>query len=145
MRDIKYIVIHCTDTLPTAEIEAIQRYWREHLKWESPGYHYIIKKDGEVVQLLDEAKISNGVLGFNKNCINVCYIGGKNKSGKGADTRTKSQQHSLFDLIVELTERYPTAIIKGHGEFPNQGGRTCPNFNVQQWIKDYTPDVDLAA
>jgi N-acetylmuramoyl-L-alanine amidase len=145
MRDIKHIVIHCTDTLPTAEIEAIQRYWKEHLKWKAPGYHYIIKQNGEVVKLLDEAKVSNGVLGFNDICINVCYIGGKTKTGKGGDTRTKAQEHSMFDLIVELTERYPKATIKGHGEFPNQGGRTCPNFDVQKWIKDYTPDIDIAA
>jgi N-acetylmuramoyl-L-alanine amidase len=145
MREIKYIVIHCTDTLPSAEVEAIQRYWKEKLKWKAPGYHYIIKQDGEVVQLLEEEKISNGVLGFNKSCINVCYIGGKTKEGKHKDTRTKSQKHSMFDMIVELTERYPNADIKGHGEFPNQGGRTCPNFDVKKWLADYTPDIDIAA
>jgi N-acetylmuramoyl-L-alanine amidase len=145
MREIKYIVIHCTDTLPSAEVEAIQRYWKDKLKWKSPGYHYIIKQDGEVVQLLDESKLSNGVLGFNKSCINVCYIGGKTKEGKHKDTRTKAQQHSMFDIIVELTERYPKAEIKGHGEFPNQGGRTCPNFDVREWLANYQPDVDLNA
>ena len=145
MREIKYIVIHCTDTLPSAEVEAIQRYWKDKLKWKSPGYHYIIKQDGEVVQLLDESKLSNGVLGFNKSCINVCYIGGKTKDGKHKDTRTKAQQHSMFDKIVELTERYPKAEIKGHGEFPNQGGRTCPNFDVREWLASYQPDIDLNA
>ncbi|MFZ5553550.1 MAG: N-acetylmuramoyl-L-alanine amidase [Bacteroidota bacterium] len=145
MRDIKYIVIHCTDTLPTAEIEAIQRYWKEKLQWNSPGYHYIIKQDGEVVQLLDENKISNGVLGYNKHCINVCYIGGKTKEGKHKDTRTRAQQHAMFDTIIELIERYPKAKIKGHCEFPNQGGRTCPNFDVSKWLEDYTPDVDFSA
>lgn len=145
MREIKYIVIHCTDTLPTAKVESIQKYWKNKLGWKSPGYHYIIKQDGEVVQLLDESKISNGVLGFNKESINLSYIGGRSKEGKNKDTRTKSQQHSMFDLIIELTERYPKAIIKGHGEFPNQGGRTCPNFNVKKWLEEYTPDIDLAA
>ena len=145
MREIKYIVIHCTDTLPTAEIEAIQKYWKENLKWNAPGYHYIIKQDGEVVQLLDENKISNGVLGYNKYCINVCYIGGKTKEGKHQDTRSKAQKHSMFDTIIELIERYPQAKIKGHGEFPNQGGRTCPNFDVRTWLESYTPDVDFSA
>jgi len=145
MREIKYIVIHCTDTLPTAEIEAIQKYWKEKLKWNAPGYHYIIKQDGEVVQLLDENKISNGVLGYNKYCINVCYIGGKTKEGKHQDTRSKAQRHSMFDTIIELIERYPLAKIKGHGEFPNQGGRTCPNFDVRKWLEGYTPDVDFSA
>lgn len=142
MREIKYIVIHCTDTRPDATIESIQNYWKTKLGWTTPGYHYIIKQNGEVVQLQDESKLSNGVLGFNKHCINVCYIGGKTKVGKGGDTRTKAQKDSLFDIIVELTERYSKAIVKGHGEFPNQGGRTCPNFNVKEWLANYTPDID---
>ena len=87
MRNIKYIVLHCTATLPTAKVEAIQKYWKEKRGWKSPGYHYIIKANGDVVKLLDENKVSNGVLGFNENCINVCYIGGITKDGKNADTR----------------------------------------------------------
>jgi N-acetylmuramoyl-L-alanine amidase len=143
MRNIKYIAIHCTDTLPTAKVEAILKYWKEKRGWKSPGYHYIIKANGDVVKLLDENKVSNGVLGFNENCINVCYIGGKTKEGKGADTRTRAQENSMFDKIVELTERYPNAEVKGHGEFPNQGGKTCPNFDVKTWLKNYTPDIGL--
>jgi N-acetylmuramoyl-L-alanine amidase len=145
MREIKYIVIHCTDTWPSAKVEAIEKYWKETLGWKNPGYHYIIKADGEIVKLLDEKKISNGVLGFNENCINVCYIGGKTKEGKSGDTRTRAQENSMFDKIVELTEKYPKAVVKGHCEFPNQGGRTCPNFNVMQWLQNYTPDLDQAA
>lgn len=143
MRNIKYIAIHCTDTLPSATVEAILKYWREKRGWKNPGYHYIIKANGEVVKLLDENKVSNGVLGFNENCINVCYIGGKTKDGKGRDTRTRAQENAMFDKIVELTERYPNAEVKGHGEFPNQGGKTCPNFNVKEWLKNYTPDIGL--
>lgn len=143
MRNIKYIAIHCTDTLPSATVEAILKYWKEKRGWKNPGYHYIIKANGDVVKLLDENKVSNGVLGFNENCINVCYIGGKTKEGKGGDTRTRAQENVMFDKIVELLERYPNAEVKGHGEFPNQGGKTCPNFNVKQWLKNYTPDIGL--
>lgn len=141
MRKIKYIVVHCTDTLPSATVEGIQNYWKNHLGWKNPGYHYIIKANGEVVKLLDEKKISNGVLGFNENCINICYIGGRTKEKKCVNTMTRSQENSLFDKIVTLTEKYPDAEIKGHYEFPNQGGRTCPNFNVKEWLKNYTPDI----
>jgi N-acetylmuramoyl-L-alanine amidase len=143
MRNIKYIAIHCTDTLPTATVEAILKYWKEKRGWKNPGYHYIIKANGDVVKLLDENKVSNGVLGFNENCINVCYIGGRTKDGKGGDTRTRAQENAMFDKIVELTERYPNAEVKGHGEFRNQGGKTCPNFKVKEWLKNYTPDIGL--
>lgn len=141
MRNIKYIVVHCTDTLPSAEVEAIKKYWKEKLGWNAPGYHYIVKADGEIVKLLDEKKVSNGVLGFNENCINICYIGGRTKEKKCVNTMNRKQENSLFDKIVELTEKYPTAEVKGHGEFPNQGGRTCPNFNVKNWLAKYTPEL----
>lgn len=142
MRQIKYIAVHCTDTLSSATVEAIKNYWKEHLKWTRPGYHYIIKADGEVVKLIDEAKISNGVKGYNLYTISICYIGGKTKEGKETDTRTEAQKEAMFDLLVELSERYPNAEIKGHGEFPDQDGRTCPNFNVKEWLKNYTPRID---
>lgn len=138
MRDIKYLVVHCTDTLPTAEIEPILRYWRSK-GWQHPGYHYIIRANGEIVQLLDEAIPSNGVLGFNEHCINVCYIGGKTKDGKHADTRTQAQEDAIFHKLMSLSKKYPKAIVKGHGEFPNQEGRTCPNFNVREWLHSYVP------
>ena len=144
MREIKYIVIHCTDTPPNTTVESILNFWKVQRKWNKPGYHYITKANGEVVKLLDEKIPSNGVLGFNENCVNVCYIGGRTKEGKSGDTRTRAQENALFDKIVELTEKYPKAEIKGHGEFPNQGGRTCPNFNVKEWLKNYTPDLGHA-
>ncbi|HYG53132.1 MAG TPA: N-acetylmuramoyl-L-alanine amidase [Flavobacteriales bacterium] len=150
MRLIRYIAVHCTDTLASATVESIKNYWKNHLKWKRPGYHYIIKADGEVVKLLDEEKISNGVLGFNPVTVNICYIGGRTKEKTKIDTRTEAQKESMFDLLVELSERYPEAEIKGHCEFPGQGGRTCPNFNVKEWLRNYTPklednDLDIAA
>lgn len=140
-RNVKYIVLHCTDTSPLASVEAIKRYWKEHNKWERPGYHYIIKSNGEVVKLLNENLVSNGVLGFNQQCINIAYIGGKNKEGKHADTRTPQQEDAMYELIMWIKERHPNAELKGHCEFPNQGGCTCPNFDVKEWQKNYIPSV----
>ena len=82
MRAINYIVVHCTATQPNATIEAIKRYWKEVMKWKTVGYHYIIKADGEIVNLLDVSKPSNGVAGWNSQIVNVCYIGGIDAAGK---------------------------------------------------------------
>ncbi|WPC14746.1 N-acetylmuramoyl-L-alanine amidase [Riemerella anatipestifer] len=64
MRTIKYIVLHCTATSQTTTIESIKRFWREKLGWKNVGYHYIIKPDGEIVQLADLNTITNGVKGI---------------------------------------------------------------------------------
>lgn len=60
MRTINYLVVHCTATQPTAKIEDIKNYWRKSLGWKSPGYHYIIKADGEIVPLLSIDKVIRG-------------------------------------------------------------------------------------
>lgn len=57
-------------------------------KWKDPGYHYIIKPDGEIVPLQPESKPSNGVAGYNSTSINVCYVGGVDKQGRPVDNRT---------------------------------------------------------
>src|SRR5687767_2019571 len=99
-REIKYIVIHCTATQPEAKISDIQAYWKNHLGWNNPGYHFIIKRDGDVIQLQKEDKIANGVQGVNKNSVHISYIGGIDKKGKPVDNRTKAQEDAMFDKII---------------------------------------------
>lgn len=144
-RNIKYIVIHCTATPSNTTIESIKRYWKEKRGWgDTVGYHYIIKADGDIVQLLDESKNSNGVYAHNSESINVAYIGGIDKTGKPKDTRTRSQENAMFDLIVTLTEKYSGAKVMGHRDFPNVH-KACPSFDVKTWLANYTPDLDNAA
>lgn len=141
-RNIKYIVIHCTATPSNTTIDSIKKYWKEKRGWgDTVGYHYIIKADGDVIQLLDESKNSNGVYAHNSESINVAYIGGIDKAGKPKDTRTRSQENSMFDLIVALTEKYPSAKVMGHRDFPNVA-KACPSFDVKMWLANYTPDLD---
>jgi N-acetylmuramoyl-L-alanine amidase len=145
LRNIKYIVIHCTATQPHTSVENIKKYWKEVRKWgDTPGYHYIIKSDGEVVRLLDEKKNSYGVYKHNSECISIGYIGGIDKAGKPKDTRTRAQENAMFDLIVALTEKYPQAQTLGHRDFPGVA-KACPCFDVKSWLANYQPDFDLSA
>jgi N-acetyl-anhydromuramyl-L-alanine amidase AmpD len=50
----------------------------------------------------------------NQHSIGVCYEGGLNARGDPADTRTPQQRETLRQLINELRERYPKAIVVGH-------------------------------
>lgn len=158
MRDIKYIIIHCTASPQTQTIEAIQNYWEKVLKWKTPGYHYIIKPDGNAVQLQSIEKPSNGVAGFNANAINLSYIGGvevlksvdsKGKPidviGKAVDNRTPEQIETMIDLVKGFKASFPKAQIKGHRDFSpdkNRDGiisadewmKTCPSFSVTDWL-----------
>ena len=144
MRIIRYIVVHCTASTPDATVEDIRRYWKEQLKWKNPGYHYLILRDGEVVKLQEEDKIANGASGYNKIAIHIAYIGGITKSGTPIDNRTQMQKHAMFDLLVELSEKYPHAKIVGHRDLPNVK-KACPSFDVATWLQDYEPNFPMAA
>lgn len=140
-RNIKYIVVHCTATPSNATIDSIKRYWKAVRKWNDvPGYHYIIEANGKITQLLTDDKNSNGVYAHNSECINLAYVGGVNKAGEPKDTRTKAQEHAMFDLIVRLTEKYGSAKVLGHRDFPGVH-KACPSFDVKTWLANYTPDL----
>jgi N-acetylmuramoyl-L-alanine amidase len=144
-RNIKYIVVHCTATPTTTTLESIKRYWKEQRGWgDTPGYHYFIKRDGTIVQLLDEKKNSYGVYKHNSECISIVYVGGIDKDGKPVDNRSDAQKHAMFDIIVRLTEKYPKAEVLGHRDFPGVK-KACPCFDVKEWLKNYEPDFNSAA
>jgi len=144
MRTIKFIVVHCTATPVNTEIKNIQKYWKEQLGWKNAGYHYIIKRDGEVVQLQSEDTIANGVKGHNAESIHISYIGGIDKFNQPIDNRTPAQKHAMFDKIISLTEKYPNAKVQGHRDFPFVA-KACPSFDVKTWLSEYTPDLGMAA
>ncbi|HMR81811.1 MAG TPA: N-acetylmuramoyl-L-alanine amidase [Niabella sp.] len=132
MRQIDYIVIHTTDTPLTSSVENIINYWRDVNGWIDPGYHFLVKSNGEVVDLHPIELVSNGVYGFNQNSIHISYIGGRN----GVDDRTCEQKIALIKKLVELKRLFPNAQILGHRDFPGVK-KTCPNFDAiteYNWI-----------
>ena len=131
MRNINYIAIHCTATQPETSIASIQNYWKNNLGWKNPGYHYIIDRFGNVVNLLPIELVSNGVQGYNSQTINISYVGGIDKSEKPKDTRTEAQKQSILKLLKELRVKFPKAKIQGHRDFPNVK-KACPSFDAKK-------------
>ncbi len=147
MREIKYIVIHCTATPQSATVASIQRYWREVLKWRSPGYHVLIETDGYIHRLAPDEAICNGVAGFNKNSLHVSYIGGVDQKGKPIDNRTDWQRDEMEAVIRGWAAKHPTAKIMGHRDFsrdlnrdgiiqPSEWAKACPSFDVKSWCEE---------
>lgn len=134
MRVIKYIVLHCTATPQNTTIQSILNYWKKVLGWKNPGYHFIIKPTGEVVNLLPIDQIANGVAGFNSNSIHISYIGGVDAKERALDNRTPAQIEAQIKLIKRFKTQFPEAVIKGHRDFPNVK-KECPSFDVATWLK----------
>lgn len=135
MRTIEYIAVHCTATSQTTTVSSIQEYWKNNLKWKMPGYHFIIKPDGEVVKLLSVDEVSNGVKGFNSKTINISYIGGIDEYGNPKDTRTEAQKIAILNLLKLLKTRYKSAKIQGHRDFPGVK-KACPSFDAKTEYKN---------
>lgn len=129
MRTIKYLVVHCTATPQSTKIESIQNYWRTHLEWRSPGYHKVVKANGEVVTLADDEAVCNGVAGFNSVSLHVSYIGGVDSRAYAFDNRTQGQKDALSQVLHQWRAKYPTAKIQGHRDFPNVK-KACPSFDA---------------
>lgn len=140
IRKIKHIVIHCTATVQEAKVTSIQNYWRNNLKWKSPGYHIIIEADGTRHYLQPFDLPTNGVRGHNASSIHICYIGGIDKDRLPVDNRTDKQKASLLTSIQEAmlyalqSDSKPS--ILGHKDFKGVK-KACPCFDVKYeyaWI-----------
>lgn len=132
MRQIKYIVLHTTASAVTATADSINRYHRKVLNWQSPGYHFIIERNGKVVENWPIAKPTNGVKGHNQNSIHISYIGGIDAKGKPKDNRTKEQRKAMAELVNKLAKQFSDAEVLGHRDFPNVA-KACPCFDARKW------------
>jgi N-acetylmuramoyl-L-alanine amidase len=130
MRQIKYLVVHCTATPQTTTVESIQRHWRERLGWRSPGYHKIIKANGDVVTLSADTEVCNGVAGYNSHSLHVSYIGGVDSNGNALDNRTQGQKDAISQVLHAWRAKYPNAQIQGHRDFPRVN-KACPSFDAK--------------
>ncbi len=135
MRQINYIVAHCTATSQTATVESIKNYWQNTLGWRNPGYNYIVEPDGRITQLQPDDKIANGVRGENHHSVHVAYIGGIDTQGNAIDNRTVAQKTSLKSLIIELQAKYPLAKVQGHRDFPGVA-KACPCFDAREEYRE---------
>lgn len=141
MRNVKYIVVHCTGGPQKQSIQTIRNFWKNNMRWKNVGYHKIIEADGKVTELATPDKITNGVAGKNSVSYNISYLGGQN----GIDNRTDNQKQSLLSEVKKAKKLFPKAKVLGHRDLspdlngdgiitPNEWTKLCPSFDA---IKEY--------
>lgn len=151
MREIDAIVIHCSATRAGQDVRAADiDKWHKERGFAMIGYNYVIDLDGTVEPgrplTMDGAHCNTaGVSGlsYNKHSIGICYVGGLDKDGNPADTRTKAQKQAMAALVFGLLEQYPGIIeVIGHRDAsPDKNGdgkitknewvKQCPCFDVR--------------
>ncbi|MCH5690064.1 N-acetylmuramoyl-L-alanine amidase [Niabella sp. W65] len=136
MRQIKYIVIHCTATPQTTTVKSIQNYWRNNLGWKMPGYHYIVNPNGTVISLLPIDQVSNGVAGYNSNSIHISYIGGVGAGGVPVDNRTDWQKRLFCNYYGSCVKSSLTPLFRGTG-ISQTFIRRAPALTLRRNIRAY--------
>ena len=120
MRNIKKLVIHCSDS-PSGRGDTAETVHKWHLEkgWDGIGYHYVIDEDGIIESGRPEYWIGAHVQGHNDDSLGICLIGNGHYSPK--------QCASLIELLEDLLFKYPTALIYNHHYFNPEKG--CPLLN----------------
>jgi hypothetical protein len=144
MREIKTLIIHCSDT-PIGRETTVkdidqwhrERGWRRQDSYRcgfnpdlfAIGYHFVIYLDGSVHTGRHINEVGAHCSGLNSNSLGICLIG----SGKYND----EQWAALADMVGRLEFTYPGVNILGHNQTPSgiSQGKTCPMFDVSGWAK----------
>ena len=140
MRTITLLIIHCSavgpdQTSSAAQIDTWHRQRGFHL---GIGYHYVVRRNGEVERGRPEYMVGAHCLNHNAHSIGICYEGGLNARGQPADTRTEAQKAALRTLLTDLHRRYPKALIVGHHDLNPH--KACPCIdNVAKEYADLQP------
>lgn len=135
MRHIDEIIIHCSYTYPFMDVgvEEIRKWHVEENNWNDIGYHYVIRRSGDVETGRPVDIPGAHVGGRNTHSIGVCLVGGRSRAPHPNCNFLPAQWDALRDLVLDLKKKYPDAAIRGHYEF-NQH-KTCPTFDVTAWAE----------
>ena len=131
MRQLNYIIIHCSATKAGQDFHAsdIDR-WHKERGFDCIGYHRVIDLDGTIEKGRNISKPGAHCKGHNADSIGICYIGGLDKDGNPADTRTEAQKESLLEIIKNYKKMFPNAKVVGHRDMPNVH-KACPCFDAK--------------
>ena len=141
MRKINMVIIHSSATQPKMNIGAKEiRQWHLKRGWQDIGYHFVIRRNGEIEDGRDLdsdgdifEEIGAHTVGYNKNSIGICLVGGVDAKLKAQNNFTDEQWRSLRNLLKVIKIDYRGVSIHGHNEFANTA---CPSFDVQEELKN---------
>lgn len=141
MRQINKIIIHCAATKGDVSAPTVRK-WHKAKGWRDIGYHYVIRTNGTIETGRKLSETGAHTKGHNKDSIGICIAGGFDGT---TDGYTDEQWTSLDVLVRGLAGRFeiPAASILGHNNFTN--AKTCPNFDVGDWVSRIYMKGHLAA
>ena len=128
-RRIERVFIHCSasDHLDHDDI-SVMDLWHRQRGWDGVGYHYFIRKDGEIQEgrSLERTPAAQG--GNNSWTIAICL------HGLTKENFTTAQFDALRRLCSQINEAYrrePKASVTFHGHC-EVSNKSCPVFDYKE-------------
>jgi N-acetylmuramoyl-L-alanine amidase len=136
MRKISRVIIHCSATKPSmfeVDVDWIRHIHVAENGWSDIGYHYVITRDGRVQKGRPLEVSGAHCKGYNSNSIGICLVGGMAEDNSSEFNFNAKQMQELNGLLMNLEfQKEFEFTVHGHNEF---SGKSCPNFNVKEWVK----------
>lgn len=134
MRNIDHLVVHCSATRPKMDIGAaeIRRWHVDGNGWADIGYHYVIRRDGQLELGRPIETAGAHVAGHNATSIGICLVGGIDDALRPQNNFMRAQFERLNALLSELRAQFPMTRILGHRDYPGVA-KDCPCFDVAHW------------
>lgn len=153
--DVRYIVVHCSATKPSQDIDVHTiDQWHRARGWSGVGYHGVITRDGVFQQgrwmARDAVSVGAHAYGYNRVSVGVCLIGGLLEDGSAGEGFPKvfrpAQGQTLLGVLAQWRGQFPNAEVLGHRDLsPDIDGdgvierwewtKACPCFDVREWCR----------
>ena len=132
---VNEIILHCSATPTKMDIgvKEIRDWHMNDNGWVDIGYHYVIRRNGEIEVGRPVYAVGAHCAGHNQRTIGICLIGG---GVRGEDNNfTEPQFKSLAKLIHDIEKTFDIEKIVGHCYYnPN---KSCPVFGVAKFKREY--------
>lgn len=109
-------------------------HWHRARGFREIGYHFVIRRDGEVETGRPLGEIGAHARGHNHRSVGVCLVGGRGAGGGAEANFTAAQYDALWRLLGALAPRFPDAEVLGHADLPKVR-KACPCFDVRDWME----------
>lgn len=135
MRRISRIIVHTSDSPDSLNIGFKEiNQWHKERGWLdkssniSCGYHYIVRRNGKIEAGRPESSVGAHCYGYNRESIGICWV--------GRDKMTPKQDKALRMLVREIQDKYGVNLSKIQGHYELNEGKTCPNFDMNEFRLD---------
>lgn len=127
--DTKYIVLHHAASI-SCTAKDVDR-WHKANGWSGIGYHFFVRKDGNIYEGRPEWSIGSHAEGKNSESIGICAEGNYDIK----KTMPDAQKLAIKELLTYLKNKYPNIGIKAHKDV---GATGCPGkYYPLQEMKDF--------